>query len=194
MPELSDASHIIQLVIALLMLITAIVAAYVAWRAPQSAAEMAEQMRQAYQAEADRQRLRQYIFSTLMQERASIYSVDATRALNLIDVVYHDCKKVREAWAELLLAYDKSRNVPAHAREERLRKLLVEMAQVLGLGHELRGDDLGRVYYPDAIADEDEITYLRRQNELRHLRGLATTNPPRRSDEPVGSKWPPRPT
>src|SRR5262245_23484574 len=100
-------------------------AAYATWRAPRSAAELAEQLRQASEKQSERRRLKLHVFATLMQERASLATLDGVRCLNLIDVIFHDCREVREAWAELFLAFDPRRNIPVHVQEERLRKLLV---------------------------------------------------------------------
>ena len=153
-------SDSLQIIIAALTTLTAGFAAYATWRAPLSAAELAEKLRQSSDKTTERRRNKLHVFATLMQERASIASLDGVRALNLIDVVFHDCKEVREAWAELFLSYDPSRKFPPHVQEERLGKLLLAMATNLELGDQLRTDDFGRVYYPIALANDAYVRQL----------------------------------
>jgi hypothetical protein len=71
-----------------------------------------------------------------MQERAEIYSENALRVLNLIEVVFNDAREVREAWAELYLAFSMKPYLQ-HVTEERLRKLLAAIAKDIGLADEL---------------------------------------------------------
>lgn len=181
----------LQVFMALATLATAALAAFATWRAPLSAAELAEQLRQAHQLIDERRRHKLNVFATLMQERAALHSVDGVRALNLIDVVFHDCRPVREAWTELHLSFDSSRNIPRHAQDERLRILLIAMATDLGLGDQLRNDDFGRVYYPTALSEEEFVRQLERKAAIARLQGQpasANTAP-----EAVKSLWPPAP-
>jgi hypothetical protein len=53
--------------------------------------------------------------------------------------------------------------------EERLRKLLIAMAEDIGIGEGIRTDDIGRVYSPTAIAQERLIRDLQRQQALAAL-------------------------
>jgi hypothetical protein len=119
-------------------------------------------------------------------------TTEGVRALNLIDVIYYDCRTVREAWAELFLSFDASKKMPQHVQEERLRKLLIAMAADLGVADQLRSDDFGRVYYPNALAEEERVRQLERQAALARLQGqtpTANTAAPQ-----IASLWPPKPT
>lgn len=156
---------------ALLAAIATVFAAVATLFGPIVAARIAERMRHEGEARSERRRTRFWIFTVLMQERASIASPDAVRALNLIDVVYSDCGPVRDAWAELYSSFDNSKNVPLHVREERLRRLLREMAQDLHLAEGLRPDDFNRVYYPNAQAEEDYRRDLERKAAIARLAG-----------------------
>lgn len=184
-------SEKLQIIIAVLTAFTAVAAAIATWRAPISAAELAERLRQAADRENDRRRHKLHVFATLMQERASIASLEGVRALNLIDVVFHDCREVREAWAELFLSYDSARKLPSHIQEERLRKLLLEMAKIVELGDQLRTDDFGRVYYPTALAEEDYVRNLERRAAKARLEGQAATA--NTAAPQATSPWPPKP-
>lgn len=172
-------------------LATAAFAAYATWRAPLSAAELAERLREAKAQQEERRRHKLHVFATLMQERATLSSLDGVRALNLIDVIFHDCREVREAWAELHLSFDATKKIPPHAQEERVRRLLIAMAKDLGLGEQLRNDDFGRVYYPNALAEEELVRQLERKSTIARLQGQpATANT---TPEFAESKWPPKP-
>lgn len=94
-----------------------------------------------------------------MQNRREIWHEDAVKAFNLIDVAFANSIPVREAWAELLLGSNASPYVD-HIIDERLRKLLREMASDLGLSSSLRQDDFGRVYLPNALLEERSVRDL----------------------------------
>lgn len=181
----------LQVFMALATLATAIAAAFATWRAPLSAAELAERLRQSQQQVEERRRHKFHVFATLMQERAALHTLDGVRALNLIDVVYHDCRPVREAWTELHLSFDAAKKIPIHAQEERLRKLLIAMASDLGLGDQLRNDDFGRIYYPTALAEEEYVRQLERKATINRLQGQAPSA--NTAPEVVKSLWPPPP-
>jgi hypothetical protein len=96
-------------------------AAFATWRAPTAAARLAETLRRDSERAQERQKNKLHVFAMLMQERAAIYSENAVRALNLIDVVFVDSRKVREAWAELFLIFS-TNPIPPHVLEERFAK------------------------------------------------------------------------
>lgn len=169
----SISPDVIAAVSAGLSAIATLFAAMAAWRAPKNAARLAEDLRQANEKSTEQRRMKFYIFTTLMQERAAVYSSDAVRALNLIDVVFAASGKVREAWAELYNAYG-DRQASDFDKQSKLRTLLKEMADDLGLSSGLRVDDFGRVYFPNALAEEEELRMLERKNALERLKGPAT--------------------
>lgn len=168
-------------------------AALATWLGPRSAAKLGEKLRRDAESQQEQRRLKMFVFTTLMQERAMIWSQDAVRALNLIDVVFKDSETVREAWAELYLSFDTSKQIPAHTQEERIRSLLKAIAVDIGLSDGLRLDDFGRVYYPNALAEEDAVRRLELQAAMKRLRPDA---PPAANTSPVAidSPYPPRPT
>ncbi len=165
-------------------------AAYAAWKIPTSAAMLAEQLRRESEKSGEVRKNKLSLFTTLMQERAEIYSVDGVRALNLIDVVFNDSHEVRDAWADLLAGFDTANNVPQYAQQERLRKLLAVMAKDIGLSDNLRIDDLGRVYYPTALAQERLIKDMQRQQAIAQLQ---KASPSANAQTPQNKLWPPSP-
>lgn len=168
-------------------------AAYATWMGPRSAAKLAERLRREGEAAYEQRRMKLFVFTTLMQERAIFVSSDAVRALNLIDVVFKDAIAVREAWAELFLAFDTKNNIPSHVQEERFRHLLREMAVDIGLADGLRLDDFGRVYYPNALAEEEAVRRLERQAALQRLSGQASPTANSASTPQATSPFPPKP-
>lgn len=175
---------------ALLSAIATGFAGYAAWKAPRSAAELAEKLRKQSELETETRRMKVYIFTQLMQDRGTTITREGTRALNLIDLVYADSDSVRDAWAELYNSYG-IQEMPWHERQKRLHNLLKVMATDLGLSGRLRVDDFGRIYYPIAIEKEDRIQMLRNERLLKELEQVEA----KKHDEDGGSEglWPPRP-
>ena len=87
-------------------------AAVASWRAPITAARLAERLRRDMQQSEERRRQKIQVFTTLMQERSAIWTEAAVRALNAIDVVFNDARPVREAWAALLHTLSPQQNAP----------------------------------------------------------------------------------
>jgi uncharacterized protein DUF6680 len=182
-------SENLTLLIAIFSAIATGFAAFATWYAPKAAAKLAEALRRDSERAQQRQNHKLQIFATLMQERAAIYSENGVRALNLIDVAFSDARKVREAWAELFLIFS-SNPIPAHVLEERLRKLLIAMAEDIGIGEGIRTDDIGRVYSPTAIAQERLIRDLQRQQALAALQAQGS---PAANTAGTLTVWPPKP-
>ncbi len=167
---MADIASTASVIAAVASAVATAFAAFATWHAPKSAANLAETLRRDAERSDQRQRYKLHLFATLMQERAAIYTENAVRVLNTIDVVFHDSRPVREAWAELFLVFGMN-SIPPHVLDERLRKLLIAMAQDIGLGDELRVDDIGRVYYPKALTEERLIKDTQRQQLLSALQG-----------------------
>ena len=178
-------------VAAFLSAVAAIAAAVATWRGPMSAARMAETLRRNAEAAADSRRFKLNIFAQLMQERSEIYSPEAVRALNSIDVAFSDIGSVREAWSELYQSLNSQPIAPAHVIDERIRKLLREMANSLGIGDTLRMDDFGRVYLPNALLEERRVRDLERSSALVRLSSQAA--PAGNAADSTSALFPPRP-
>ncbi|RKE53395.1 MULTISPECIES: DUF6680 family protein [unclassified Sphingomonas] len=175
---------------AFLSAVAAIAAAVATWRAPVSAARIAEILRRQGDNEMESRRFKLNVFALLMQGRAELASEDTVRALNSIDVAFNKSVPVREAWAELFQAFG---IVPMqnHLVDKRVRKLLREMAQDLGIADTLRLDDFARTYFPNALAQDREMRSLQRQATLKQLTGSAA--PEQNIADPAASLWPPKP-
>ena len=180
---------LVQTVPAALSAAAAVAAAVAAWRIPISSARLVERMRRADERAREISRHKREVFATLMQERAEIYSEEGVKALNLIDIVFNDATEVREAWSELFLAFNLN-PLPPHVLEERLRKLIGAMASDIGLTDRLRTDDLGRIYRPNAIAQDRIIKDIQRQQTLKSLQEQQS---PASNTQDQASPFPPKP-
>lgn len=165
-------------------------AALAAWNAPRAAAKLAETLRRDSERSQERQRNKLHVFASLMQERSAIYSETGVRALNIIDVVFHDCHPVREAWAELFLTFA-LKPIPDHLLEERLRKLLAAMAADIGLGENLKTDDFGRIYSPTGIVQDRFIRDMQRAQAIASLQNQQA--PASNTIHNPQNLWPPKP-
>ena len=144
-------------------------AALATYRAPILAAQVSDRLRSDSEKQIEKRRLRQFVFFTLMQERATIASALSVQMLNAIDAVYHDCGPVREAWADLYHALGRLNEIPWAIVEDKHREMLRQMAIHLGLSDSLKRDDFSRTYYPTALAEENLVQSLRRAAEKKSL-------------------------
>lgn len=113
--------------------------------------------------------------------------------LNVIDFVYADCPSVRDAWADLYIVFNAG-TMHAPLVEDKIRLLLSAMATELGLPERIKVDDLGRIYYPNSVAKQQEIQRLQQDLQLQQLR--AQTGNAISADDAtnIGHKYPPRPS
>jgi hypothetical protein len=126
-----------------------------------------------------------------MQERSAIWTEEAVRALNVIDVVFYDSRPVREAWAALLHTLGQQPLPPLHAQQDRIKDLLAAMAVDLGLADDIRTDDLHRIYVPTPLAQDRFIQQQERQERFTRLQQVQ--GQPAANTSPAGSIWPPPP-
>jgi hypothetical protein len=176
---------------AFLSAVAAIAAAVATWRAPVSAARIADNLRRQGDKEMESRRFKLNVFAALMQGRAELSSEDTVRSLNSIDVAFNNSVNVRESWVELFQVLQIA-PYQQHLVDERVRKLLREMAQDLGIADTLRPDDFARTYFPNALAEDRDLRHLQRQETLRRLTGAAA--PERNIAERSASLWPPKPS
>lgn len=110
-------------------------------------------MGNAYQKREAKIRAKRELFFTLMRNRKTFLAPkEKVDALNLIDVVYQDDKKVRQAWKDYLDALNA--NSPHFNNSNAyLLDLLSEMAVSLGY-KELKQTEIDRFYEPQASVDD----------------------------------------
>ena len=125
-----------------------------------------------------------------MRARGVQITRDSVASFNLIDLVFKDSQKVRDAWAELYSAYGKLNETPNIYITQLLTSLLRVMAEDLGLSEDLRSADFERYYYPTALAEEDRARIAHQKAVISQLQSAAS----RDSSEERTSLFPPRPT
>lgn len=104
---------------------------------------------------------------------------EMVRAFNMIDVIFHDEKKVRDLWHE----YYDMLNDPTYRtdagfkqQDEQRRKLISEIAKVLGYGKEISTHDINRVYIPEGLAQSAQRTEMILNVLLDVLKAIAAKN------------------
>jgi hypothetical protein len=163
-----------SIAISLLALVISIATALATWWAPQIAARLAEGLRRTGQ----REDLKRWVFMTLMQQRATPYTLEAVQAFNVIDAVFVDARDVRDKWAVYFKSMDARQQVPPHMAHQQLTELLAAMAADLGLTG-IRYDDLTRSYSPGYIMRRINIETMHQtlqEEELRRMFSDAAAN------------------
>ncbi|RWM57437.1 DUF6680 family protein [Mesorhizobium sp.] len=176
---------------AFLSAVAAMAAVFATWQGPRSAAMLAEKIRKDTEQDNERRRMKVQVFATLMQERATIASIESVRMLNSIDFVFSDSPGVREAWADLFAIFHTAEVPHTQLREEKLRVLLKEMGADIGLSNTLKVDDIARIYYPNALAREEEVRMWRQEQALLQIRSQGQQTAP--VDQKLLAKFPPKP-
>lgn len=108
------------------------------------------------------------LFFTLMANRKSVMiSKEWVDALNQIDVVFQDDKKVRRAWREYFDSLDEKSQYNKD-RESFLLDLLSEMANSLGY-KDLKQTEISRFYNPQAFSNQQQVASMINTELIRVL-------------------------
>ncbi len=108
------------------------------------------------------------LFFTLMANRKSLMiSKEWVDALNQIDVVFQDDKKVRRAWREYFDSLDEKSQYNKD-RESFLLDLLSEMANSLGY-KDLKQTEISRFYNPQAFSNQQQVASMINTELIRVL-------------------------
>lgn len=105
------------------------------------------------QNRSEKRKDKMQIFKTLMTARIYGWTVESVHALNVIDIVFADDKKVRDAWKDL---YDKyCVQNPDETQLKRIQnaqyKLLETMAITLGYKDKITWENIQNPYVPDGM-------------------------------------------
>jgi len=110
-------------------------------------------------------RSRRNIFTSLMSTRHYVpHSEEIVRALNMIDVVFHDEEKIRSLWHEyfdMLSNPGLNNEIGWTSWNAKRGELITEMAKVVKFGKKITLQDVQRVYAPVGQAQD-----LKRAREL----------------------------
>ena len=110
---------------------------------------------------------KQALFLTLMANRKATPNKEWVDALNTIDIVFQDNKKVRRAWREYYDSLDPSSQYNKDTNAFKL-DLLSEMANALGY-NDLKQTEIDRFYLPNYFSQLQQTQNLLAQESLRVL-------------------------
>ncbi|MGH8235094.1 MAG: DUF6680 family protein [Rhodanobacteraceae bacterium] len=109
----------------------------------------------------ERQDQKLWIFNTLIGTRHSPIVNENVRALNMIDVAFHDSVHVRQLWHEYFdMLNNAGMNNPNgwHQRQNKNLEMITEMAMVVGYGAAITHLDIDRVYYPTGLGEQSQTS------------------------------------
>lgn len=174
--DVITAADWIQAGAAIVTAIAALTALAIAYKAPKLAAEWAERYRSQSEVEAEKQRLRNLVFISLMKCRRTILHADAIAALNLIDIAFKDCEAVRTAYRSFTEA---TLAVPYYGEVivERYYALIEKLAIEMGYGDEITIFDVRNGYYPSGLGKLDEAAFAEAEAKIAR-RNIATKKKP----------------
>jgi hypothetical protein len=99
------------------------------------------------------------VFNALIGNRNNSIAIESVRALNMIDVVFHDASKVRGLWHE---CYDMLSNkgldneLGYKLRQKKNLEMITEMAKTLGYGKAITHLDVDRAYSPIGLENQNQ--------------------------------------
>lgn len=160
------------LILSGLTAIATVAAAAAAIFGPRMAAKYALQLQEAKEV-SDRKFT---VFLILMTHRKSFGQPLAAQHLNAIDVLWRGNRVVKDRWAELHESLKSENAFTVTQQEERLRRLLQEMAVDLKLGDGFTADDYARVYYSNALGWQEQAEALRNRAVLQAAEQYAREN------------------
>ena len=147
-----------------------------------------------HQSRKEKRDAKRWIVQTLMATRHSRLTDEAVRALNLIDLVFHDAPTVRRLWHEYfeMLCNEGLNNLQGgNTRSKKSLEMLTEMARVVGYGSSVTHLDVDRVYFPQALGDQEQRTREISDELLRVLKGSQGLQIQPRLEAPPNSGEPP---
>ena len=136
---------------------------------------------QGLQHSAEKRRDKMHVFKTLMTSRIYGLTREGVEAQNIIDVVFVDDKKVREAWKDLNDKYHVSNPDEQHLEKVRQAqfKLLEEMARSLGYKDKITWETIQNPYVPNGLIEQMSNQTAYNQGmlaALAHINGYMDRN------------------
>ena len=129
---------------------------------------------QYLQERAQRRKDKMDIFKTLMINRVG-WSVESTRAMNIIDIVFSDDKNVRQAWSEYYhaLCVKDPDEIQLKQMQQAQDKLLEKMAISLGYKDKITWETIQNPYVPKGMMEamDQQQIIQKGQTELAKVAG-----------------------
>jgi hypothetical protein len=122
----------------------------------------------------ERRDQKRWILGTLVATRHTPVNDEVVRALNMIDVVFHDSPAVRRLWREYydMLSNPSLDNRPGYQqRQVKNLEMITAMAREVGYGKTITHLDADRVYYPVGLGKQADQQQAISDELLRVLRG-----------------------
>jgi hypothetical protein len=117
-----------------------------------------------WQSRKEKRDLKHWILRTLITNRETPVTTDNVRALNLVELAFHDSNEVRRIWGEFFALLNQKADATPDWNEKSRKKnleLIVEMAKILGYGKVITAFNADRRYFPIGMAEQ-----MNKQNEL----------------------------
>lgn len=129
---------------------------------------------QLLQNRSEKRKDKMQIFKTLMTSRIYGWTPDSVNALNVIDIVYSDDKKVRAAWKDLNDKYRVTNPDQQHLKkiENAQYKLLEAMANSLGYKDKITWETIQNPYMPVGMVKQIEQSKNMQQMYFNALDGV----------------------
>ena len=126
------------------------------------------------QEKAEKRKDKMKIFKSLMTARIYGWTNDSVNALNIIDVVFVNDKKVRNAWKDLLDKYSVEKPDQQHIEKikQAKYKLLEEISNSLGYKDKITWETIQNPYCPVGLSDQVLMQNLYSQNMINLSEGM----------------------
>jgi len=129
------------------------------------------------------------VFNALIANRNNSIAIENVRALNMIDVVFHDATQVRRLWHEyfdMLSNEGLNNEIGWKQREKRNLEMITAMANVLGYGKAITHLDVDRIYRPIGLENQNQKGNAIADELLRVLKGTASLSiSPTQGEKPI---------
>lgn len=114
------------------------------------------------------------IFKSLMTARIYGWTNDSVNALNIIDVVFVNDKKVRNAWKDLLDKYSVEKPDQQHIEKikQAKYKLLEEISNSLGYKDKITWETIQNPYCPIGLSDQMQMQNYYSKNMMNLSEGM----------------------
>ena len=131
------------------------------------------------QTRSEKRKDKMLIFKTLMTARIYGWTVDSVHALNVIDIVFANDKKVRAAWKDLNDKYHVSNPDETQLKkiEQAQYKLLEAISNSLGYKDKITWETIQNPYIPDGLRLQMEAQKQSQQAYLNVLNGMSRMIP-----------------
>lgn len=131
------------------------------------------------QIRSEKRKDKMQIFKTLMTARIYNWTVDSVHALNIIDFVFVNDKKVRAAWKDLNDKYHVTNPDESQLKkiEQAQYKLLEAIANSLGYKDKITWETIQNPYIPDGMRIQMEAQKKSQQAYMNVLTGMSQMIP-----------------